>query len=410
LLKPDLAERLKTLGVKVGAKDITAPVQRNPHTIEHVIPGVTENTLYGEAYVVINEYSTQIQHGLYPLSISTPPEIVALWAGENEILHCCAEEYAFLDIETTGLSSSAGTYAFLIGVGRAKADIFQVKQFFLRNPAEEDCQLVALAQFLSGCRVLVTFNGKAFDVPVLRTRFTLQGLSAPFSNLCHLDLLHLARRLWKERLPSRTLLDLEAQILGILRDQADIPSWIIPQLYVDYLNSGDARLIKSVFYHNLKDVLSMVTLLNHLTSLLEDPLNRPETPAIDLVGIARLYEALGNTTSAALLYEQALSLADLPSNVFLQAVERLSFLFKQRGKWDAAVSLWEIAAAHAQLYAHVELAKFYEHQRRDYASAENWVESALQITFQAGFPTLERSKWRSDLEYRLSRLQKKRNP
>lgn len=404
--KATLSDRLKALGVRIGARDMPAPQAQPAHGIEEEVGAVIVSTPYGETYEIEETYASDYRHGLYPLQVGTTPDVVAEYAREPSLLHIEPEAYTFLDIETTGLSGSTGTYAFLIGAGRFYGGCFHVKQFFLPAPQGEPAQLTAFADFIYGSRALITFNGKAFDVPVLQTRFTLQGIASPFRPPPpHLDLLHLARRLWRERLPSRTLLDLEGQILGILRSQADIPSWIIPSLYFDYLSNGDARLLKGVVYHNAKDILGLVTLFNHANHLLNNPLDRPETPALDLAGIGRLYETLGRMEEARQLYEQCLFLG-LPEELQHQTQRRLSAIYKRAENWDSASLIWETAANAGHIYAHIELAKYFEHHRKDIPAALHWTQSALDHLAQALHKDLD---LRRDLENRRDRLLNKQS-
>jgi len=253
-------------------------------------------------------------------------------------------------------------------------------------------------------KVWVSFNGRAFDGPLLGTRHTLNGISNPLEGRVHLDLLQLARQLWRERLPSRTLLTLEAKILGAKRSQEDIPGWIIPQLYLDYLTTGDAALLKSVFYHNEKDVIAMAALLHHISDLLATPLSRPETLALDLVGIGKVHEKLGNAKEAAALYSAALE-NDLPDETRCATRHRLSFLHKHARNWSEALTLWEAAAQEGEWYACEELAKYYEHWARDLSQALKWTRLALHGLTQAS--AAERLMWASAFEHRQVRLLRK---
>jgi uncharacterized protein YprB with RNaseH-like and TPR domain len=169
------------------------------------------------------------------------------------------ERLVFLDTETTGLAGGTGTCAFLIGLGTVEGTGFAVRQFFLRDYVEEKAALEALAAALAGCEGLVTFNGKAFDVPLLETRYTLSRLPSPFSRLLHLDMLHPARKLWKLRLESCKLTHLERHVLGIERE-GDVPGSDIPGIYFDYLRTGDARGLQPVFYHNALDIITLAAL------------------------------------------------------------------------------------------------------------------------------------------------------
>jgi uncharacterized protein YprB with RNaseH-like and TPR domain len=405
VLDQSLFERLKAMGVRIGMQDLAPPAikPRIVNNLTQILPGEWRSTLYGETYVVSTIYPEDHCHGRHPLRIHTPPEIIALWAKEPLLADIPPEDYAFLDIETTGLTGSAGTYAFLIGVGRFKEGEYHLEQFFLQDLSKEAAQLAALTEFMHNSRALVTFNGKSFDIPFLQTRFIMQGMTFPFSGICHLDLLHLARKLWRERLPSRSLIDIEAKILDILRDVEDVPSWIIPQLYIDYLDTGDARFIKSVFYHNLKDVLSMVSLLNHIADLLIDPLNRPDTSAVDLFGIAKLNETLKQREAAIAVYTQSLVLG-LPEDLYLQTLTNLSLLYKQMNDWKSALCLWEEAANAGQIEACIELAKYYEHHEPILEVAIEWTERADKILKQKKLARVERTRLKTMLDRRRERL------
>jgi uncharacterized protein len=131
-------------------------------------------------------------------------------------------KWCFLDTETTGLAGGSGTYAFLIGVGRITPQGFRVRQFFMRDFGEEASQLSAITEHLKQFEVLITYNGRTFDQPLLETRFRMVRQRPPFSALEHLDLLFGARRLWNLRFDSCRLVDLEHQILGVER-QGDLP-------------------------------------------------------------------------------------------------------------------------------------------------------------------------------------------
>jgi hypothetical protein len=212
--------------------------------------------------------------------------------------------------------------------------------------------------------------------------------------------------LWRDRLPSRTLGYLEEHILGVARTHEDVPGWVIPRLYFEYLRSGDARPLKSVFYHNAMDVLSLAALLSHVSGLLDDPLNRAAVHGLDLVAMGKLFEDLCHLETATQLYERGLA-HDLPEDMYWKTVQRLSFAQKRRGNLSAAVALWHEAARSGQIYAHIELAKFYEHKRHDYSEAAQWTHAALALVNAPDSPRYTRSRWLADLEHRLARLHRK---
>jgi uncharacterized protein YprB with RNaseH-like and TPR domain len=401
----NLSDRLKSLGVKVGAEK-SQPEQRAKYPIENVVEGEFRETHSGETFVVEVVYSLDHRHGQIELNQAGSLELVAAWAGDPRIASTNSEGFAFLDTETTGLAGGSGTYAFQVGVGRFEEKGFRLAQFFMRDPIEEPAMLTALESFLAPCETVVTFNGKAFDLPLLNARYITNGWPFPLKEAAHLDLLHLARRLWRERLPSRALGYLEEHILGQTRTEEDTPGWMIPELYFEYLRSGDARPLKGVFYHNAMDVLSMVALSNHITHLLADPLDGRVHHALDLVAIGKLHQDLGYLDQAARIFEHSLE-HNLPDEVRGYTSKRLSLLQKRRGESDLAISLWWQAAAEREIYAHEELAKYYEHKERDFSEAKRWTEAALAILKMPDTPRYERVRWEDDLKYRLKRLEGK---
>ncbi len=405
---PSLSDRLKSLGVNVGAQNLPPPRTANPYTIDRVLDGHPSTTTLGETYVVEARYSNDYAQGVAPLWVEQPLDAIAAWVQDERIRSLDSQAFAFLDTETTGLSGGTGTYAFLIGVGRFEGTEFHLEQFFMRDPLEEPAQLAALEEFIAPCTALVTFNGKSFDVPLLTTRYRTHGWRPPFADQLHIDLLHLARRLWRDRLPSRTLPNLEYQILGALRTEQDVPGWMIPQLYFDYLRTGDARPLKSVFYHNSMDVLSLAALLSHTAALLANPLSDHIEHAEDILAMAKLFEEQGQYEIAIQLYLRGMQ-ADLPDEAMIIALQRLALIHKRQDNLAAAVTLWEEAARRQHLHAHIELAKYYEHRMQDYTEAIYWTETALSIIGQPGFPAYEKDLWQAELEHRLARLLRKLN-
>ena len=405
---PTLSERLKAMGVKVGTKDIPQPLPSKTHPVEEVVAGRFIEAGGGSTYVIEQDFKTSYLHGEIGLRISTSPKTISEWAGNEKIAYQDPETLVFLDTETSGLAGGTGTFAFLVGVGRYTPDGFHLAQFFMRDPLEEAALLLALEDFLAPCQTIVSFNGKAFDIPLLDARYILQGWKSPFKSLGHVDLLHLARRLWRDRLPSRTLANIEVQILHASRTDEEIPGWMIPQIYFDYLRDGDARPLQRVFYHNAMDVVSLAALLNHTSGMLENPLDQTGSGAIEIAAIARLMEDLGHTERAMQLYQYCLQ-AEAPEEVYDDTLQRLALLHKHNNDYPLAVPLWEQAASHRRLYAYEELAKYYEHHAEDLELAYKWTREALDQLESTDIPSLERSQWESEFLHRLERLERKIN-
>src|SRR6266481_4120061 len=202
------------------------------------------------------------------------------------------EKWLFLDTETTGLAGGTGTYAFLVGLAWWDAGGLQVEQFFMRDFSEEHSLLHELSARVASRPVLVTFNGKSFDWPLLESRFTMtRSITVP-KLAAHLDLLHPARALWKLRLGSVRLVELERHVLDAPRRgwhrEDDVASALIPQLYFDYLRGGPAEPLAGVVRHNQMDLRGLAALFGKINTLLSEPADSAnEIESLDLFGLSR---------------------------------------------------------------------------------------------------------------------------
>ena len=313
------------------------------------------------------------------------------------------------DTETTGLAGGSGTYAFLIGVGRITFEGFSVRQFFMREYAEERSVLQALVDHLDQFDVLITYNGKSYDQPLLETRFRMTRHKPPFARLSHLDLLYGARRLWKLRLESCRLVQLEQQILGFQRE-GDLPGELIPYVYFEYLRSREASRLAPVFHHNAIDILTLACLTaivpaafrsSDLESLAKVGVRRGE----ELAGIARWLLAAGQTEEGLDLLKRAVN-AGLPDALLFRSLLDVALLEKKLGRSHASLSVFtELAGcrnAH-RVTALEELAKFYEHEERNYILALEFTNQALSFE-----PSDRLYQRRTRLERRLSKPRARR--
>ena len=375
-----LSDKLKSLGVRVGANNIKSDKPaRNEFPIEQVIQGVDFSTNLGIVFVVEQFFPLDFRHGtesIFKNNISL--DVLARWARKPHISLIKPAQFIFLDTETTGLSGGTGTFVFMVGLGYQSDESFHLVQLFMRDPSQETAFLTALNHFINSFEVVVTFNGKSFDVPLLNTRHILNGFSSPFTEMEHIDILPLARRIWRNRLSNRALSNLEIEILGVERTQAEVPGWMIPELYFEYLRTGDARPLAGIFYHNANDILSLAGLFYYLAKMLGDPSADPALPGLDMAALARLYEEIEDLLMAAQLYERSLD-QGLPRNFYLETLSRFALLYRRQGNWDGAIYLWKKAAEQEQIEACVELAKYYEHNQRDYIEAIKWTQIAIDL-------------------------------
>lgn len=402
---PSLADKLKSLGVKT-ANTLPTPPQPERQSIDSVVAGSFIATPRGEAFVTEQVFEQDYFHGGISPYSAFPLSIISQWTKDPRVAELPIHKFAFLDTETSGISGGTGTYAFLVGVARFVDGKFTLQQFFLRDPSEEPAMLEALINFLAPCEGLVTFNGKSFDAPLLVTRYSLHRIPVPFKDYAHIDLLPLARRLWRDRLPSRALKYLEEHVMGFTRSSDEVPGYEIPWLYFDYLRSGDARPLGGVFYHNAMDIVAMAALLGHVSEILADPYDGRVEHGLDFIALGKLFEDLGHWDEAARLFERGLELG-LNEADFGVAVKRISILQKKRGDVERAVELWKAAAKQGHIYAHIELAKYYEHTARDVKSSLKWAKSARAEVEKADLPAYVRKHWLTEIDHRLERLMRK---
>ena len=285
--------------------------------------------------------------------------------------------WAFLDTETTGLSGGTGTCVFLAGVGAIEADGFRVRLFFMRDYDEEAAMLHALAACLRSYDVLVTYNGKAYDSPLLETRYRLKRQANPLERMHHIDLLHAARRLWNARMPDCRLGTLESEILGVER-RGDVPGALIPQRYFEYLRTGQATRLRPVFHHNVLDIVSLGCLSTILLAAYAAPHKTRLHHGSDLLGLARWLRRVGDDERALQLYRKAIQ-TGLSDNGLFRALWESAQLERKVGKRDAQLRLLRDLSRVGNMYraaAFEELAKHYEHRERDYSRALEMTRSA----------------------------------
>ena len=403
--KPTLADKLKALGVKKGTTHL-APLQADSHSIESVVAGSFFSTPRGDVFVAEQAFPRNHRHGNFAILSPTKPSLISQWANDEKISTLPISKFAFIDTETTGLAVAPGTYVIMVTVGRFMGDQFVLKQYFMRDPAEEPAFLEGLAKFLAPCQAMVTFNGKLFDAPLLRVRYQLNDLPSPLDGYAHLDLLPLARRLWHDRLESRALKYLEEHVLGLTRSSEEVPGYMIPGFYFDYLHTSDAGPLAGAFYHNAMDVLAMAALFAHMNEMMENPFDGKVQHGLDFIALGKLFEDLGHIEEAARLYERGLE-AEMDESDFSVAVRRLSALQKKRGDYEEAIRLWKKAAKAGHIYAHIELAKYHEHKLRDVKAALKWTKSASREVERANLPVYECKHWLDEIAHRQARLERK---
>ncbi len=364
---------------------------------------------YDGQYCLIREivYPLDYQHGHYKLGEFK--EVVAKW-NKSELHHPLSSknhqpsDLFFFDTETTGLGGGTGNTIFLLGQAQFLDDRVIVKQYLLPKPGNE----VALYQsFLEGINstTLVTYNGKAFDWPQVKTRHTLIREQVPsLPPFGHFDLFHAARRLWKKDLESVRLSKVESEILGIHREN-DIPGFLAPMIYFEFVKQQQPEIIMGVLKHNEIDVLSLITLYIHLSTKL---LNiNSETNNTEHFEIARWLEYVGDNESALHAYS---SFVKKRTSQGPEAKFALSLLYKKQKDLKLALILWEEIIKDSTkieivLKTLMELAKFYEHKEKNLVKALEYTEMMSQILIENG--ELKFTIENDEIEKRKERIKRK---
>lgn len=324
-------------------------------------------------------------------------------------------EWLFLDTETTGLAGGTGTYAFLVGVAWWDAGGLEVEQFFMREHSEEHSLLVGLAERMAERRVLVTFNGKSFDWPLLETRYRMTRRIRVPAPRAHLDFLHPARNLWRLRLGSVRLPELEKHVLGWNRG-ADVMSELIPEIYFNFVRGGDPGPLVNVFLHNQMDLRGLAALSGRVLSLLAEAgtsgAGAVATDALELYGVSRICERRGEEKRARKLYERSIA-SELPPETDRAARKSLARLAKREGDYSLARELWEgmLGNSREGLEAYEQLAIYFEHEAREPHRAAALARKALVELRRANrlgtIAAVAYRQARTRFEHRLARLERK---
>lgn len=339
--------------------------------IEELLTGEVVETALGQHFETEKVWALHQRHGSFGIADlpDLAPDLLNALA-DGAIPHAPPGSWAFLDTETTGLAGGSGTYAFLVGIGSIDADGFRVRQFFMRDFNEEPSLFDSLTRYLERFDVLITWNGKSYDQPLLETRYRMCRAKHPFGRMQHLDLLHGARRLFKLRLEDCRLVRLENEILGVERDE-DIPGELIPYCYFEYLRSRRALRLVPVFVHNAIDILSLACLTGVIPEAFRDPDNAPARHGADLLGLARWLSVAGRLEQAWRVTRRAIDLGLADQHLF-RALNEAGLLEKRLGRFEEAVETFRDLTISPNPFRHKaweELAKHYEHREKNFSLA-----------------------------------------
>jgi len=278
-----------------------------------------------------------------------------------EACHLSASDWVYIDTETTGLSGGAGNLAFMVGVARYVGDgVLRVRQYILASYAAEAAMLRDLVDWVGARAVLVSFNGKGFDLPLIIARCRMQHVEQTLDRLGHLDLMYTVRRAFRRHWPDCRLQTAERCLLRLQRHD-DLPGAQVPAAWQRWLRAGETELLAAAVQHNWQDVVSLALLQRSLVGVYADPEHALDAPAV-----ARAWRAAGCEERARQTLEHAKRRLDSAGQLQLAA------LYRRRGDWARAEVLWLALHAQGDAQAACELSKYYEHRQRDYLRASEY--------------------------------------
>jgi len=404
---PSIRERLARLGGVSPSGGVAPRGGTHPPRgrLEERLGGSEQETPFGPLFVVDSSYRCGYRHGDHRLDSfhHIDRETMDTFCGGGGGLRGSlgVADFLFLDLETTGLSLGAGTYAFLVGMGFFREGTYRIRQVFMRSFEEEPCMMSNLRRWFEPFGALVTFNGKRFDVPLLETRFCMFGEPFPWNrDQRHWDLLYPVRRLWKERQEDCRLSTMEKRRLGVARQGADVPGSRIPEIYYRYVHEGETTDLDRILYHNAMDILTLTTLAVEIDRSVKEL----DPERVDVVSVGRFFESKGHPGRGRACYEIVAGGAGGPEGERDEALYRLALRLKREGRWEEAVPIWSRVAEQGRfrvLESCEELAKVYEHETREWEKAIEVVEMAMDIVSPAD------RLLRGRLDHRLRRLRRK---
>jgi len=391
----------------------------DPRAVGEVLGGVPIETAHGSCLVIDRRYEADRWHGQVRVADCVVEDGGALQLLDRRLPPPDApvdpSRVLFLDLETTGLSGGAGTVAFVVGCGSFDDGAFQVRQFLLTSFAAERALLAAVADFVDPASLIVTYNGKTFDLPVMETRWLFHRMEPPFGGKRHFDMLHPARRLWRERRPGGGWRDqgddggcslgaLERRLVGFDR-VGDVPGFEIPSRYFQFLRTGDSRPLEAVLEHNRLDLVSLAAVVARGARLVEGGAGACAN-ARESLAVGKMLERAGRLDAALACYRQS---SDGRSPIVrADALLRLAVLMRREGRYEEAAGAWRRIAAldgvtpgieAIRRYALEALAIHHEHRAGDLAAARTFALEALE--------TDERPRGQAAVRHRLARLDRK---
>jgi uncharacterized protein YprB with RNaseH-like and TPR domain len=415
---PGTSRRELTYEPDTGRYEATMDLDR----VADVLGGRIVSNPFGRALVIDRRYESDRYHGTTRIGDCEFQDPAGLRLLDPGLVGADrrGRRTLFVDLETTGLSGGAGTVAFLVGCGWFDFGAFQVRQFLLTSYAAERALLSAVAECFEDTSLLVTYNGKTFDVPVMETRWMFHRMQMPLDSVRHFDMLHPARRLWRSRSGTRVI-DADAgcrlatleRLICDVRRIGDVTALEIPARFFRFLRSGDARPLEPVLEHNRLDLVSLAAVTARALQLVDSGIIRCRDAA-EALALGKVYERAEHVASAIECYRHAARDTTTHIDVRAEALYRLGIRLRRERRFEEAAAVWRELLelrpgrirtpllAPLRQYAAEALAIHHEHRERDYSGARELAFLALEEADAADVrPKVEAAR------HRISRLERK---
>jgi len=366
------------------------------------------STPFGDCMVIDRRYESDRWHGGVQIGDCELADFASLTILDPGLATAWGQtpRTVFIDLETTGLSGGAGTVAFLVGCGYFDVGAFQVRQFLLTSHSGERALLAAVAEFFEGADLIVTYNGKTFDVPVMETRWLFHRMDPPLDGVPHFDMLHSARRLWRNDERGCRLSTLERTLFDVRR-LGDVPGMEIPSRFFRFVRSGDPCPLEPVLEHNRIDLVSLAAVTARATKLAREGHDACRDCA-EALALGRVFDKVQLTARAEACFRRAAETSD--HAVRGEALYRLAVRLRRDRRFEEAAGLWQElltlteppamrrgVLGELREVAIEALAIHHEHRTRDFAGARELALAALD----------EGGRRADDLRYRVARLDRK---
>jgi uncharacterized protein YprB with RNaseH-like and TPR domain len=392
-----------------------------PRRVGEILGGQPVDTRFGSCLVIDRRYESNRRHGEVLIEDCELPGADSLRILDPSlVVEAGLGRAVFIDLETTGLSGGAGTVAFLVGCGYFDLGAFQIRQFLLTSHMGERALLEAVSEFFDDADLIVTYNGKTFDVPVMETRWLFHRMEIGLEGVPHFDTLHAARRLWKPRMDEDAVREADCKLgtlertLFDVRRVGDVPGFEIPSRFFRFLRTGDPRPLEPVLEHNRLDLVSLAAVTARAARLVDEGADGCPDGAHALA-LGRVYERAGALEQAEACYQRA-TMADAPA-IRGEGLYRIGLRHRRERRFAEAADAWRAlmalteqrafqrtaAGTALRKFAVEALAIHHEHRDRDFEAARELALFALR-----GESALSANDRQADsYRHRLARLDRK---